>query len=124
MEIYPITKHIHMMFAGLSLLGFVIRGYWMISGSKMLNAKPVKILPHIIDTVLLVSAVVLVIVTGYYPLKFDWVTLKILLLVAYIVLGTFALKRGKTKTIKIVAFVLALVTFFAIYGTVIHKPSF
>ncbi|WMS86098.1 SirB2 family protein [Pleionea litopenaei] len=124
MEIYPITKHIHMMFAGLSLLGFVIRGYWMISGSKMLNAKPVKILPHIIDTVLLISAVVLVIVTGYYPLKFDWVTLKILLLVAYIVLGTFALKRGKTKTIKIVAFVLALVTFFAIYGTVIHKPSF
>jgi len=124
MEIYPITKHIHMMFAGLSLLGFVIRGYWMISGSKMLNAKPVKILPHIIDTVLLISAVVLVIVTGYYPLKFDWVTLKILLLVAYIVLGTFALKRGKTKTIKIVAFVLALVTFFAIYGTVMHKPSF
>ncbi|NVK89649.1 MAG: SirB2 family protein [Gammaproteobacteria bacterium] len=124
MEIYKIAKHLHMMFAGLSLLGFVIRGYWMISGSKLLNAKLVKILPHIVDTILLASAVVLVIVTGFYPLKFDWVTLKLVLLIAYIVLGTFALKRGKTKSIRVISFVAALVTFFAIYGVAMHKPMF
>ncbi|WP_144392541.1 SirB2 family protein [Pleionea sediminis] len=124
MEIYPIVKHLHMTFAGLSLLGFVIRGYWMISGSKMLNAKPVKIVPHIVDTILLVSAVILVVMSGMYPLKVDFVTLKLLLLVAYIVLGTFALKRGKTKTIKIVAFIAALATFFAIYWAAMTKPVF
>ncbi len=113
-----------MTFAGLSLLGFVIRGYWMISGSKMLNAKPVKIVPHIVDTILLVSAVILVVMSGMYPLKVDFVTLKLLLLVAYIVLGTFALKRGKTKTIKIVAFIAALATFFAIYWAAMTKPVF
>ncbi|NVJ60090.1 MAG: SirB2 family protein [Gammaproteobacteria bacterium] len=122
MEIYPIAKHLHMTFAGLSLLGFIIRGYWMISGSKLLHAKPVKIIPHIVDTVLLASAVVLVVVTGLYPLKVDWVTLKLLLLVAYIILGTFALKRGKTKKTKIISFVAALITFFAIYGLAMHKP--
>ncbi len=124
MDIYLITKHIHMTFAGLSLLGFVIRGYWMISGSKLLHAKPVKIVPHIVDTVLLASAVVLVIKTGMYPLKVDFVTLKLLLLIAYIILGTYALKRGKSKAVKVVAFIAALATFFTIYWAAIAKPVF
>ncbi len=122
MDIYSLTKHIHMTFAGLSFLGFIIRGYWMISGSNILHAKPVKIVPHVVDTVLLVSAIVLVVLTGFYPLKVDWVTLKVLLLVAYIILGTFALKRGKTKASKIICFILALITFISIYGLAIHKP--
>jgi uncharacterized membrane protein SirB2 len=108
--------------AGLSFLGFIIRGYWMISGSKLLHTKPVKIVPHIIDTVLLLSAVVLEMLSGFYPLKVDWVTLKVLLLVVYIILGTFALKRGRTKPIKIICFVLAIITFLGIYGLAVHKP--
>jgi uncharacterized membrane protein SirB2 len=121
-DIYSLTKHIHMTCAGLSFLGFIIRGYWMISGSKLLHARPVKIVPHVVDTVLLISAIVLVVITGFYPLKVGWVTLKVLLLVVYIILGTFALKRGRTKPIKILCFVLAVVTFLSIYGLAIHKP--
>jgi len=61
-----------------------------------LQLKLTRILPHVIDTLLLVSAITLVIMSGQYPLESDWVTLKLVLLSLYIVLGTFALKRGKT----------------------------
>lgn len=96
----------------------------MISGSNLLHKKPVKILPHIIDTILLLSAAVLVVVTGLYPLAVDFVTLKLLLLVAYIILGIFALKRGKTKAIKVASFVAALVIFLSMFAVAMHKPVF
>ncbi len=124
MEYYGLIKHIHMTCAGLTLIGFLIRGYWMITRSAMLHSKPVKILPHIIDTVLLVSAIVLVFLSGLYPFKVDFVTLKLVLLLLYIILGTVALKRGKSKSVRILAFFLALATLLGIYASAMYKPSF
>lgn len=123
MEIYPIVKHIHMTAAVLSLLGFILRGFWMFSDNNLLSAKPVKILPHIIDTVLLLAAIYLVVVTQMYPFVVNWVTAKVLLLVVYIVAGTIALKRGKTKQIKIIAFVVALLSVIGIFGIASTKPA-
>ncbi len=109
--------------AVLSFVGFLLRGYWMMMGSRLLNAKLTKVLPHIIDTLLLATAVYLVTATQMYPFVVNWVTAKVILLVAYIVLGTVALKRGKTKKIKIGAFVLSVMTISAIFGIASAKPA-
>ena len=54
---YAAFKHIHLLTVAISLGFFVLRGVWMLSGSALLQKKWVKILPHIVDTLLLVSAI-------------------------------------------------------------------
>jgi uncharacterized membrane protein SirB2 len=90
----------------------------------MLQKKPVRILPHINDSLLLLTAIMLAILTGFYPFVVGWVTLKVLLLVVYIVLGIFALKRGKTKQARTVFFFAALATILAIFAIAGIKPGF
>lgn len=124
MNTYMLFKTIHMACAVLTLLGFSIRGYWMLTESDLLQKKAVRILPHIIDTLLLLSAIMLVIITGLYPFVVGWVTLKLILLVVYIVLGTFALKRGKTKQSRTLFFIAALITVLAIFAIAGIKPGF
>jgi uncharacterized membrane protein SirB2 len=124
MNTYIILKHLHVTFAVLSLLGFSLRGFWMLKESPMLQKKPVRILPHINDSLLLLTAIMLAILTGFYPFVVGWVTLKVLLLVVYIVLGIFALKRGKTKQARTVYFFAALATILAIFAIAGIKPGF
>ncbi len=69
----------------------------MLADSPMLARRWVKVLPHINDTLLLLAAIGLVVVTGQYPFVSAWVTAKVVGLVAYIVLGIYALRRGRTK---------------------------
>ena len=107
---YMLLKHSHMTFALLSILLFTVRGYWMLNASTMLTQRWVRILPHIIDTLLLTTAIALTVVLSQYPFINSWLTAKVLALLAYIVFGTIALKRGKSKTIRITALVLALIS--------------
>ena len=123
MDWYVILKHSHVTFALISLIGFTLRGYWMMKESALLQSKPAKILPHINDTLLLASAIALVVITRQYPIVVGWVTLKILLLVAYIVLGTFALKRGRTKELRIRFYFASIVTVVAIFAVALIKPG-
>jgi uncharacterized membrane protein SirB2 len=114
---YMALKHLHMTFAGLSIGLFVLRGIWMFADSPRLNAKLTRIVPHVVDTVLLASAVGLMFVIHQYPFAQGWLTAKLLGLVLYIVLGTIALKRGSTKTIRGVAFFAAVAVFVWIFMT-------
>ena len=109
-------KHLHMLCAILSITGFTLRGIWMLTDSPMLNKKFVRIAPHIIDTVLLLTAFSLAFLISQYPFFTGWLTAKLLGLIVYIVLGVIALKKGKTKAVRGVAFVLALATFAYIFG--------
>lgn len=118
------VKHLHMTTAGLSLLGFLIRGYWMFTGNRLLRTKAVKILPHIIDTLLLASAIYLMIILRAYPFVIDWVTAKVLLLVVYIIAGTVALKTAKTKSMRVKAFFIGLITILSIFAIAFMKPTF
>ena len=108
---YMALKHSHMLFVVISGLFFLVRGCWMLMDSQMLQKVWVKVLPHVNDTLLLVCGIGLAVMTQQYPFVHAWLTVKVLLLVAYIVLGTVALKRGKTKTIRVVAFFAALACF-------------
>ena len=104
-------KSIHVASALVSISGFIIRGLWMMNNSARLQQKWVKIVPHIVDTVLLVSAIVLAVQIQQYPFVHGWLTAKVLALLAYIGFGTVALKRGKNKTIRSLAFFSAIIVF-------------
>jgi len=124
MEYYPLIKQIHIATAVLSLVGFAIRGWWMIKESVFLNHRLVKIFPHINDSLLLISAVYLSAVSGLYPFMQSWLGIKVLLLVGYIIAGTIALKRGSTKIIRIKAFVVALLCIGMIFSHAIYRPTY
>jgi uncharacterized membrane protein SirB2 len=118
---YIALKHLHITFALLSGLLFLVRGIWMLSGSQRLQQRWVKIVPHIVDTLLLVSAIALAAWSSQYPGQAAWLTAKVVALVAYIVLGTIALKRGRTQGVRTAAFVAALATFAYIVAVAVTK---
>lgn len=118
---YFALKHLHMTFAVLSGAFFLLRGIWMLSGSTLLQRRWVRIAPHIIDTLLLASAVVLAVWSSQYPLQQSWLTAKVIALVAYIGLGTVALKRGRTPQVRGLAFVAALACFGYILAVAVTK---
>ncbi|MEX2488690.1 MAG: SirB2 family protein [Pseudomonadales bacterium] len=123
MNSYLLAWYTHVICVALSITFFLVRGFWMLRASELLNLKVVKILPHVIDTVLLGSAIVLTVILSQYPLVHGWLTVKLLALIAYIVLGTIALKRGKTPAIRGMAFVAAIVTFgFIVSVAWYHHP--
>ena len=105
---YNLLKHAHVATVTITFVLFVTRGIWMWFESLRLQAKWVKILPHVNDTILLASGIGLAVLLGQYPFVDGWLTAKLLALLAYIVLGTIALKRGKTKPVRLTAFFLAL----------------
>ncbi|WP_250451713.1 SirB2 family protein [Caballeronia sp. ATUFL_M2_KS44] len=103
-------RALHITCAALSIAGFVLRWIWMLMDSRLLTARVTKIVPHIVDTLLLASAIALVAIIGFGP-NAAWLSAKIAGLVVYIVLGTLALKRGRTKGARAVFGVLAIVVF-------------
>ncbi len=107
---FPTVRAIHMTCAGLSILGFIVRWIWMLRDSPLLQSRMAKIAPHIVDTLLLLSAIVLVGMVGFGP-NAAWLSAKILGLLVYIVLGTLALKRGRTKGARARFGLLAIVVF-------------
>lgn len=118
---YYAIKHLHVSCVVLSVAGFLLRGLWMISGSPLLKHQLTRVLPHVIDSVLLLSAIVLAVMIAQYPFAADWVTAKVLGLLAYIVLGTIALKRGRTRTIRLSAFIAALLVYAWIVSVAMTK---
>jgi uncharacterized membrane protein SirB2 len=120
---YLALKHLHITFAVLSGSFFLLRGVWMLLDSPLLQRRWVRIVPHVVDTLLLASALGLVFWSGQYPFVQSWLTAKVLALLAYIVLGTVALKRGKTKGIRTFALLAALATFAYIVAVALTRRA-
>lgn len=108
---YWALKYLHVTCVVLSGAGFFVRGLWMLRDSPVLARRWVKVAPHVIDTLLLLSAVGLALILRQYPFEAAWITAKVFGLLAYIGLGMIALRRGRTKTIRAVFWVLALGAF-------------
>lgn len=94
---YMMAKHLHLTAVGLSILFFIFRFIWSQFDSTALNKKWVKILPHIIDTILLASAIWLCFILSQYPIVNAWLTYKVIGVIGYIVLGLIALKKQKLR---------------------------
>lgn len=108
---YLLLKHVHVTAVVLSLGLFLLRGAWMLADSAQLQRRWVRIVPHLIDTVLLVSAIGMLVVLQINPFTRGWLSAKIGALLVYIILGSVALKRGRTRPIRITAWLAALATF-------------
>jgi len=108
---YLAIKYLHVSCVVLSGLGFALRGGWMLLDSPRLQQCLVRTLPHLVDSLLLGSAVTLAVLSGQYPLVNGWLTAKLCGLLAYIVCGSLALKRGKTKGRRLAFFGLALLSY-------------
>ena len=115
-EYYPLLRTIHISCISLSFCLFIFRGILMLSNSKYLRTKWLRIIPHCIDTILLTSAILLTTIIQQYPLMNSWLTMKLICLIIYIILGSLALKRGKTKKIRIIAFISAIFIFLFMYS--------
>jgi len=116
-----IVKTIHLVCVALSFAGFFVRGIWMMLNSTSLKLRWVKIAPHIIDTVLLASAIILAIQMRVSPLEHSWLMAKIIALVAYIGIGTVALKEGRSKKVRVLAWLLGLAIFMYIVSVALTK---
>jgi uncharacterized membrane protein SirB2 len=111
MAYYALIKHLHLATIVVTLGLFLLRGVWMLMDSPRLQARWTRVVPHINDTLLLASGIALAVLMQQYPLVHGWLTAKLFALIAYIVLGTLALKRGKTKAQRVTAWIAALLVF-------------
>ena len=93
----------------------------MMLDSELLKKKWVKILAPIIDTILLVSAIALTLRISQYPFVDNWLTAKVLALILYIALGMVALTYGRTKSIRVTAWLGALLCFGYIVSVAVSR---
>ena len=110
MTSFDLLKTLHMVCALASIVGFAVRGHWMLGDNPLLQRRLARVLPHIVDTLLLASAVGMLIIWRLSPLDADWLIAKILALLVYIGLGMVALRFGPTRQIRLVAWLAALTT--------------
>lgn len=118
---YLVLKHLHVTCVVLSGLGFCLRGAWMLVESPLRQHRLTRILPHIVDTLLLGSALSVAWISGQYPFVNGWLTAKLFGLLAYILLGMMALKRGRTRAIRLRYFCLALLAYAYIVGVALSR---
>jgi uncharacterized membrane protein SirB2 len=105
----------------LSLAGFVARGVGMLGGAAWVQSRAAKTLPHVVDTVLIVSAIALAWMLRVTPTNAPWLGAKIAGLLAYIALGMVALRFGRTMEVRAAAWLAALATFGYIVSVAITK---
>ncbi len=102
---------------------FALRGALLLAGRAAANHAALRYLSYAIDTTLLTAALMLMTITHQYPLVQAWLTVKVLLVVLYIVLGVMALRAGRTRRAHTVAYVAALAVFLLVVGIArAHDP--
>ena len=90
---------------------FFFRGIWSLNGSAIMSQRWVKIVPHVVDTLLIISAIALAFNVRQYPLVDAWLTAKLIALLLYIGLGFIALRYGLNKAVRLSAWIVAQLVF-------------
>ena len=122
-EFYPQIKAVHVAAVIASGSLFLLRGFAVQLGAKWAMAAPLRYLSYSIDTVLLTAALMLVTIVHQYPFAQGWLTAKVLLLIVYVALGSFALKRGRTRAVRISCWIAALLVYLFIISIArTHSP--
>ncbi len=120
---YLVVKTIHQSAVALSFAGFFARGCGALAGAAWVGSRAAKTLPHIVDTVLLASALALAWALQLNPLSQPWLLAKIVALVIYVVLGALALRPGRSLRLRAMAWFCALATFGYIVSVAISKSA-
>jgi uncharacterized membrane protein SirB2 len=122
-EFYPQVRAVHIGAVLTSGALFALRGTGMLAGARWPLAAPLHYLSHGIDTVLLTAALMLLAMLPAALFANHWLTAKLVLLPIYVVLGSLALKHGRTGRVRAASFVAALAVFAAMVGIArAHQP--
>ena len=108
---YLLLRHAHVVLALISISLFVLRGVPGVLLQRPLRQRWLRIAPHINDTGLLLSGLLLMIWSAQYPPAHAWLTLKLVLLVVYILLGVAAFRMTAAPILQKILFVAALAVF-------------
>lgn len=118
-----LLKSLHITCVVLSYSLFFLRGFWLLRGSTIMQHRWVKVVPHGVDSMLLISAIALAWQLGYTPVNSPWLAAKIVALLFYIGLGILAFRFARTSRLRLVAWLSAQVAFFYIVAVAItHNP--
>lgn len=118
---YFFLKYAHFAFAVSTISGFVVRGYWMLTNDERLSRRTTRIVPHVVDALFLLTGIALVYLLSLPVMQTPWLLAKFAALLAYIVLGAIALRRGPTIQVRLIAFVGALSAFAYVVGAALSK---
>ena len=122
-EFYPQIKLVHICAVLASGTLFLLRGLSVQLGVRTAIAAPVRYFSYGIDTVLLTSALMLMSVLHQYPFINSWLTVKLTLVVVYIVVGSFAIRRGRTRAVRLTCWIAALLLYGMIISVAVtHDP--
>jgi len=123
-EFYPQIKWVHIVAVLCSGSLFFVRGLLLLNNMKIAMTPIVRYLSYGIDTVLLTAALMLATMLPSAMFANGWLLEKIILLVVYIVLGSFALKRGRSRKSRAMFFIAAVSVFaFMISVARAHHPA-
>ena len=114
-------KLFHIALAYLTVIGFVVRGIWVLADSPMREQKWVRIAPHVIDTLLLVAGVVLMLNLSLSPLS-GWLAAKLLGLLAYIGFGVLTMRAG-SRSVQLLGFAGALLSVSYIFSVAFTRSA-
>jgi len=114
-------KDLHVTLAILTVTGFVLRGFWMMRASPLSQQPLTRIAPHVIDALFLATGVAMIIRLHLAVMQNNWLLAKFAGLIVYIVLGSIALRYGRTRCIRIAAFAGALLAFAYVVGAAVNK---
>lgn len=120
---YTALKHLHLGCVVVSICGFVLRFALTTRGSAIVAHRFARTAPHVIDTVLLTAAIGMLVAAKMNPLDQPWLLAKFAGLLAYIVFGTFALRRAKTPAGRLGAFAAALTCFAFVVSAALTKSA-
>jgi uncharacterized membrane protein SirB2 len=113
---WPILKQLHVALALLTAISFCLRAFWMLRRSPHLHAPWWRWLPHVVDTLLFATGLMMAIGLSISPFSRPWLAVKLLAIVVYIVIGSIALKRGRTRGARVVALVASLLVLVYIFA--------
>ena len=119
--LYAAVKHLHIACVLLSITGFCLRGLLVWQDSALMGRRWMRILPHVIDSLLLATALTLTMLIGQYPFIDGWLTAKVFGLIAYIILGTLALQAGRSPRVRVAAGFAAVLVFSWIVSVALTK---
>ncbi len=118
---YLIVKNFHMLFAALAITGFLLRGYWRLTGSALQQNRATKIVPHINDALFLSTGIWLIAILNLPWMQQPWLLGKFAGLAGYIGFGMVAFRFGRSDATRLVAFVAAVASFAYIAGAALTK---
>jgi uncharacterized membrane protein SirB2 len=119
-----ILKNLHMSLAAISVALFCLRFALLMTNANLLKNRWLKVLPHIIDTVLFLIGVVMMVKLAVYPGQVDWISEKLIAVVAYIFTGYYTLKLARNNMMRIFGFLGALGWVILVVRIAITKQNF